>query len=49
MNKRSIAAHLSVSQRSLELWHRQGLPSILVGNRRRYKVSEVETWLRERS
>ncbi len=47
VSKRVLARHLGFSTRWVELRHREGLPSQLVGGRRRYRISEVEAWLRE--
>jgi hypothetical protein len=47
VTKRELARHLRYSTRWVELRHREGLPSVLMGGRRRYRISEVESWLRE--
>jgi hypothetical protein len=39
--------HLSVTPRWIELQQRRGLPHIHTPGLNRYRISEVETWLRE--
>lgn len=46
--KPQMAAHLGMSVRWLEQQTAAGMPSVLIGGRRRYRVSEVEAWLRNR-
>ncbi len=46
--KRQLADHLSVTPRWIELQQPLGLPRISTGGMNRYRISEVETWLRER-
>jgi len=46
--KRQIAAHFGFSIRWVELRVREGMPSQMIGGRRRFKVSECETWVLER-
>lgn len=48
LTKKQLAVHLQVSTRWIELRMRDGLPSSMVGGRRKFKVSEVTGWLRER-
>lgn len=45
--KRQLAAHLGCSTRWIDLQHRKGLPSILIGSQRRYRRTAVEAWLIE--
>lgn len=49
LNKRQLAAHLGFSTRWVELRVGEGMPSKLWGNRRRFRVSEVESWLERRA
>lgn len=48
VTKRQLADHLSVTPRWIELQHPRGLPHLATGGMSRYRISEVETWLRER-
>lgn len=48
LSKAQLAAHLGRSTRWVELKAHEGLPSLMIGGRRAYRVSEVEAWLRER-
>lgn len=47
ITKQSLAKHLSVTTRWIELQQRRGLPHIHTPGLNRYRISEVETWLRE--
>jgi predicted DNA-binding transcriptional regulator AlpA len=47
LNKKQLAAHLSFSARWVELRVRDGMPHRRIGNRLRFRVSEVEEWLAE--
>jgi hypothetical protein len=46
--KRQLADHLSVTPRWIELKQPLGLPRLSTGGMSRYRISEVEAWLRER-
>jgi hypothetical protein len=46
VNKRELAAHLRYSTRWVEQQHHLGLPSEMFGGQRRYRISEVESWLK---
>jgi hypothetical protein len=48
VTKRQLADHLSVTPRWIELQHPLGLPHLSTGGMSRYRISEVEDWLRER-
>jgi hypothetical protein len=47
LSKREIAELLRYSTRWIEQKHHEGLPSRLVGGRRRYLASEVRRWVEE--
>jgi hypothetical protein len=47
LTKPQLADHLAVSERWIELQQRVGLPYLRMGGINRYRVSDVETWLRE--
>jgi hypothetical protein len=47
ITKQRLAEHLSVTPRWIELQQRLGLPHIHTPGLNRYRISEVETWLRE--
>jgi hypothetical protein len=47
ITKQRLAKHLSVTPRWIELQQRLGLPHIHTPGLNRYRISEVETWLRE--
>ena len=47
ITKRELAQHLRVTPRFIELQQRLGLPVLRVGALNRYRVSEVEAWLRD--
>jgi excisionase family DNA binding protein len=49
LTKRQVAAHFGFSTRWVELRIRDGLPSQMMGGRRRFRLSEVEGWLEKRS
>jgi hypothetical protein len=40
-----LAAHLKVSERWLKYRIKEGMPSALIGNRRKFRASETERWL----
>ncbi len=47
VTKRQLAAHLQVSPRWIELQYPHGLPHVRRDAIVRYRISEVERWLRE--
>jgi hypothetical protein len=47
VTKRELAAHLKMTTRWIEVQQRLGLPFLPCGAANRYRVSEVEAWLRE--
>ncbi len=47
ITKPRLAEHLSVTPRWIELQQRRGLPHIHTPSMNRYRISEVEAWLRE--
>lgn len=48
LSKRKLAEHLGFSTRWVELRMRDGMPSYVQGNQRRFLLSEVEPWLAQR-
>lgn len=46
VTKRQLADHLSVTPRWIELQQPLGLPRLSTGGLSRYRISEVEAWLR---
>jgi hypothetical protein len=49
LSKRQVADHFGRSTRWVELRVREGLPSHMIGGRRGFRLSEVESWVLERS
>jgi excisionase family DNA binding protein len=49
LTKKQLAAYVGFSTRWVELRVREGMPSTIIGGRRRFHVSEVEAWLKERT
>jgi hypothetical protein len=47
VTKRQVAAHLGVSIRFIEAQHELGMPVLRMSTINRYRVSEVEAWMRE--
>jgi hypothetical protein len=47
LTKRELAAYLRVTPRFIELQQHLGLPVLRIGAVNRYRISEVEAWLRE--
>ena len=48
VNLEDIAEHLSVSKDTVRAWMKEGkLPIYKAGKRYKFKISEVDTWLRE--
>jgi predicted DNA-binding transcriptional regulator AlpA len=45
MSKRQLAQWLGFSTRWVELRVREGMPSRIQGNQRRFRLSECEAWL----
>jgi len=43
----AVARHFSVSTRTVRRWRVAGMPSLLVGAQRRYRIGEAERWHRE--
>jgi hypothetical protein len=48
VTKRQLADHLSVTPRWIELQQLLGLPRWSTSGMSRYRISEVEAWLRKR-
>jgi hypothetical protein len=48
VTKQQLADHLGVTTRWIECQQRLGLPHLRMGSMNRYRVSEVEAWLRGR-
>jgi hypothetical protein len=48
VTKQQLADHLLVTRRWVELQQHAGLPYLRMCGLNRYRVSEVEAWLRER-
>jgi hypothetical protein len=48
LSKRQLAAHLNYSTRWVELRVKEGMPHERWGGHLRFRVSEVEPWLKER-
>lgn len=49
VTKPHLAAHLGMSERWIEMRVRDGMPSQRFGRSRRFRISEVESWLAGRS
>jgi hypothetical protein len=47
ITKHELAEHPSVSHRWIELQHPRGLPHLSTTGMSRYRISEVEAWLRK--
>ncbi len=47
LTKPQLAEHLVVSDRWIELQQHVGLPYLRMGGLNRYRISEVEAWIRE--
>jgi hypothetical protein len=47
VTKQRLAEHLEVTTRWIEYRQRLGLPYLRMGGMNRYRVSEVEAWLRD--
>jgi hypothetical protein len=47
LTKPQLAEHLALSDRWIEMQQRVGLPYLRMGGLNRYRVSELEAWLRE--
>ena len=48
ITKQQLAEHLLVTPRWIELQQHVGLPCLRMGGLVRYRISEVEAWLRPR-
>jgi phage terminase Nu1 subunit (DNA packaging protein) len=49
LTQRELADHLGCSVRQLSNYQRAGMPCLMVGSHPRYRASEVETWLADRT
>ncbi len=48
VNLRDIAVHLSMSEDTVRTWVKEGkLPYYRAGKRYKFKISEVDKWIRE--
>jgi hypothetical protein len=47
LDKRALAAHYSVSVRTVEEWQHDGMPHAVIAGRVKYHASEAERWLTE--
>jgi hypothetical protein len=43
-----ICATLGICGRTLGVWHKEGLPAIIVGNRKLYKITDVVAFIENR-
>jgi hypothetical protein len=48
ITKQRLAEHLSVTPRWVELQQRLGLPCLRTPGLNRYRISDVEAWLRQK-
>ncbi len=48
VTKQRLADHLGVTRRWIESQQQLGLPHLHTGGMNRYRISEIEAWLRER-
>ena len=48
LSKQGAADHFDVSKATVDYWCRKGMPFHQLGARRRFRVSEIEAWLRDR-
>jgi predicted site-specific integrase-resolvase len=50
LDRDACAQELCITKRTLSRWQREGLapPSVLLGKRRLFRKSSVESWLRNR-
>lgn len=44
VDEQALARHFSVSTRTVRRWRAAGMPSMLVGSQRRYRISVAERW-----
>lgn len=47
VDERAVSRHFGVSTRTVRRWRAMGMPSLLVGSARRYRLREVERWHRD--
>jgi hypothetical protein len=47
ITKRELAAHLKMTTRWIEIQQRLGMPFLPCGTANRYRIHEVEAWIRE--
>jgi hypothetical protein len=48
LDRRKLADHFSVSERTVDYWRDDGLPEWVLAGRAKFKASEVEGWLARR-
>lgn len=48
VNSREIMSYLSIRPRTLENLIKQGMPHIQITKQRRFKLTEVDNWLKKR-
>lgn len=49
LTREALANHLSCDPTTVSKWHAYGLPYHIVGQSKRYRLSEVEEWIAERT
>ena len=49
VSKRELASHYGFTVRWVEYRLAEGMPSRLIGSRRRFRISEVDQWLHRRA
>ena len=49
VDEQAVSRHFGVSTRTVRRWRAAGMPSLLVGGARRYRIGEVERWHREQN
>jgi len=48
VGEEAVARHYAVSTRTVRRWRVAGMPSRLLGGRRRFRIGETERWHAER-
>jgi hypothetical protein len=44
VDERVVSRHFGVSTRTVRRWRAMGMPSLLLGGARRYRLGQVERW-----
>lgn len=49
LNTPQLSQYLNVTQKTIYVWRKEGMPTVKIGRYYRYKLDDVMAWLEKRS